>query len=158
MIEARTRVTEVHGSQVIVEALRASGCGACGAQRVCGVSTLGKLLRSSAPQWKVENTRTARVGDEVILGIEDEAVLGAALLAYAPPLAGLLLGAVLGAAAGSGEPTVLLGAAFGLFVGFGGSRILASKVAARYAPRMLDKVYERAACALEVPLFPPERG
>jgi sigma-E factor negative regulatory protein RseC len=145
MIEERARVIEVQGSDALVAALRSSGCGACGAQRGCGVSTLGKLLRLSPPVWKVENTGAARVGDEVILGIEDDALLGAAALAYVPLLAGLLLGAALGAAAGSGEAMVLLGAVLGLSGGFGSSRALAATASARYAPRMLDRCRPRSA-------------
>ncbi len=145
MIEQRARVVATEPGYALVEAAPSGGCSACGVQGGCGVSKLGKLLPQRARLLRVANELAARAGDEVTLGVADDALLSSALAAYLPPLAGLLAGALIAAALGSGDLWPMLGAAGGLLPGLAASRALSRRRQARHAPRMVA----RRACAAQ---------
>ncbi len=139
MIEQRTRIIAIEGDYALVEGAANADCGACAASRGCGVSKLGKLVRQRSLRWRVANRVAAAAGDEVTLGIADEALLASAAIAYLPPLLGLVAGALIAAAASGGNLGAALGAAFGFGLGCAISRRLAARHAARCAPRMIAR-------------------
>jgi sigma-E factor negative regulatory protein RseC len=139
MIEQRARVVGTDGGFALVEAAPSGGCSSCGVQGGCGVSKLGRLLPQRTRLLRVPNDLGARPGDEVALGLPDDALLRSALAAYLPPLLGLLGGAVLAGALSPGETWALPGAAIGLLLGLAASRILSRRWDERHAPRMVAR-------------------
>ena len=67
---------------------------------------------------KAENTINAKVGQSVIVGIEEKALLKSALLLYIAPLATMLFGAILASKVSPSDLSAMVGAVAGLFVGF----------------------------------------
>jgi len=139
MIEQRARVVGTEGGFALVEAAPSGGCAACGVQGGCGVSKLGKLLPRRSRVLRVANELGARPGDEVTLGVAEDALLASALAAYLPPLAGLLAGALLGGAFGPDDMWPMLGAGGGLLLGIAASRPLSRRGQVRHAPRMVSR-------------------
>ena len=139
MIEQRARVVGTEAGFALVEAAPSGGCGTCGVQGGCGVSKLGKLLPQRSRVLRVANELGARPGDEVTLGVAEDALLASALAAYLPPLAGLLAGALLGGAFGPEDMWPMLGAGGGLLLGLAASRLLSRRGQVRHAPRMVSR-------------------
>ncbi|MEW6765253.1 MAG: SoxR reducing system RseC family protein [Pseudomonadota bacterium] len=136
MMTERARVVALEGEIAIVEVSVKSACGSCEHGGGCGVSRLGRLVRPRPARWRMENRAGARVGDEVWLALEDTALTAAAVLAYIPPLFGMLLGGAWLSGTDAGEGVAVLGALAGLALGLLVSRFMSRS--ARLAPRMLS--------------------
>ena len=118
MIEEHAIVTSCHNSQATLEIERRTACGLCGQKRGCGNATWGKLLGHKSQPLKAENVINASVGDSVVVGIDEHAMLNSVFLLYIVPLLGLLVGAVLADVFFKNEFLVILSAATGLILGF----------------------------------------
>lgn len=79
-------VTEVKGERAVVQLLRHTACGECGACQ----------LGDDSKQIKIEcaNDVGAQIGEFVEIDLESPNVLGAAFIMYMVPLAALLVGVV----------------------------------------------------------------
>lgn len=123
MIEAQAHVVEIQtDGTAYVESKRKSACGSCKeAEGGCGTASLSKVLGGKSSSFKVLNSIEARVGDTVIVGIAEGALLTSSCVIYLLPLFWLIFGA-LGArwffGVASGESYVILGAIVGLLFGF----------------------------------------
>lgn len=118
MIEEYAVVTGRSDRQATLEVERRTACGLCGQKRGCGNATWGKLLGHKSQAFSADNPIGANVGDSVIVGIDERAVLRSALFLYAVPLLGLLLGTVLADIFFKNEFYVMLSAASGLVLAF----------------------------------------
>lgn len=118
MIEEHAVITEQQGDLVTLEIERPTACSLCGQKRGCGNATWGKMLGHDQHRVEVKNTLNAKVGDLVMVGLEEKVVLNAALFLYVLPLAGLLLGALTAHWVWGEDITVMIGAVVGLMVGF----------------------------------------
>jgi len=96
MIEESARVTKIEGEFAWVEAQRQSTCGQCVANKGCGTAVLGKVLGRRRTLVRARSLQGVNVGDEVVIGIREGALVRGSLAVYAVPLAGLLAGAGLG--------------------------------------------------------------
>lgn len=116
MIEEEATVLRADARIAYVQAVRRSACGSCEAAGGCGTSLLDRFLGRRPPRLEVDNHLGVGVGDSVVIGVPEGAMLRAAAAAYLGPLAGLILGAVAGRhwpLAGGSEALSLLGAAAG---------------------------------------------
>jgi sigma-E factor negative regulatory protein RseC len=145
MLEEWGVVVTVDGDFAWVETRRASACGSCSSGAACGTSVLAKVLGQKPNQVRVRNTRAAQVGDRVLLGVQEQALVRGSLWLYLMPL-GLMFAAALGyeALAGQWWPagdgyTALAGLA-GLALGFFWINASALRMALdpRYQPIMLE--------------------
>jgi sigma-E factor negative regulatory protein RseC len=101
-----------------LEIERKTACGLCGQTRGCGNSIWGKLFAHKSSAFKAQNRINAKVGDSVIVGINEKALLKSALLLYILPLATLLTGAILATQLfADTNGNAMLGAAAGLILG-----------------------------------------
>ena len=115
MIEETAHVVAADGEFVWVETRRQSTCGSCAAKQGCGTSALAKVLGNRLARVRAINHGVAQVGDQVVIGIDEQALVRGSLAIYLVPLAGLLLGAVVGAL----MSTRLLVMGEGLTIGLG---------------------------------------
>lgn len=92
MIETPARIRRLEGEHAWVVAAAPSSCGACGGKG-CGSSLFARVLHADEPEYRVENPIGAAVGEAVVVGLPDGALLGAAVSGYLVPLLLLLLGA-----------------------------------------------------------------
>jgi sigma-E factor negative regulatory protein RseC len=105
-------------STATLEIERKIACGLCGQTRGCGNSIWGKLFAHQSTAFKAQNLINAKVGDSVIVGINEKALLKSALLIYILPLASMLIGAILATQIHNTNGYAMLGALVGLVLGF----------------------------------------
>ncbi len=105
-------------STATLEIERKTACGLCGQTRGCGNSIWGKLFAHQSTAFKAQNRINAKVGDSVIVGINEKALVKSALLLYILPLATLLIGAILATQLfADTNGNAMLGALLGLVLG-----------------------------------------
>lgn len=118
MIEEYAIVIEQKNTQATLEIERRTACGLCGQKRGCGNATWGKLLGHKSHSFTAENPVNASVGDSVVVGINEQAVLHSAFYLYVVPLIGLFVGTVVTDYFFSNQLYVVVGATLGLVLGF----------------------------------------
>ena len=126
MIEERAVVVSINtvslddvSSNIIatLEIERKTACGLCGQTRGCGNSIWGKLFAHQSTAFKAQNRINAKVGDSVIVGINEQALLKSAMLLYIVPLVTLFIGAILMQQIFDTNGYAMLGALIGMLVG-----------------------------------------
>lgn len=122
MIEQSGMVRAVHEGVAEVDVERASSCGSCHANQACGTATIARFFPDRSNRIQAINTAQARVGDTVIIGLDDSALRNASFVVYLWPLAGLIGGAILGewGARWDGLPGGELAAIMGGLLGIAG--------------------------------------
>ncbi len=116
MNETLARVVRVEGETAWVRVEAPASCGACGGRGCGSTSVFGQLFNPRPAEYPVDNGLGARVGEAVVVGVPEGAVLRSVFRSYVLPLLLLLAGAVLGMQAG-GEPLAMAGAGLGLALG-----------------------------------------
>ena len=91
MIEEQAQVIEVKGDQLVLQVQTQSTCGSCAVNKSCGTSVLAKVVGRKFTQFQAENTISAEVGDTVIVGIAEDALLKGSLAMYVVPIMGMLV-------------------------------------------------------------------
>jgi len=115
-LENQSDDTKSH-SVATLEIERKTACGLCGQTRGCGNSIWGKLFAHQSSAFKAQNRINAKVGDSVIVGINEKALVKSALLLYILPLATMLIGAILTSHFRQTDASAMLGAVIGLALG-----------------------------------------
>lgn len=118
MIEEYAIVTKSAGTTATLEIERRTACGLCGQKRGCGNATWGKMLGHDSHDFTAENQIHAKVGDSVVVGIDEQAVLNSAFFLYVVPLVGLLIGTLVADYLFKNQFYVIIGAVLGLALGF----------------------------------------
>lgn len=117
MNETLARIVRVQGGTAWVRVEAPASCGACGGRGCGSTSVFGQLFNPRPAEYPVDNAIDARVGETVVVGVEEGAVLRSVFRSYVLPLLLLLAGAVIGMQAG-GELLAMAGAGAGLVLGF----------------------------------------
>jgi len=95
MIEEIAQVVAVEGDTVLCQTQRKSACHSCSVKQGCGTSVLAKVVGQRSSQIRIANTLDVKVGDEVVLGIEENALVQGSLLIYTLPLVAMIAAALL---------------------------------------------------------------
>lgn len=95
MIEQSAEVVALEQDYAWVETRRQSSCGSCAAKG-CGTGALAQVLGGRPLRLRVRNAASAAVGDRVVLGLEESALVRGSVALYLVPLLALLGGALLG--------------------------------------------------------------
>lgn len=95
MIEETARVIAIDNNQLLLEAETRAACNACAAKQCCGTSVLSKWIGRKFTRFQVPNTVNARVGDEVVVGLAEEAMLKGSVFVYLLPLLSMIGSALL---------------------------------------------------------------
>ena len=123
VLERRGKVVAIHGDGVAHVRLEQLGsCAQCASRGVCG-SGSGKeaVVVLRLPE-------TPRLGEQVTVTAPEASVVTAALLGYALPAIGLLIGAIAGEVGLGGDAAAVVGAVFGLAAGLLAARVLSGTV------------------------------
>ncbi|HKK05729.1 MAG TPA: SoxR reducing system RseC family protein [Gammaproteobacteria bacterium] len=96
MIEETATVVERSGEFAWVETQRQSTCSACSANKGCGTGVLSRVLGQRTARMKVLNPIGAQVGDSVVVGMHEAALIRGSLAVYLAPLIAMLVCAVVG--------------------------------------------------------------
>jgi sigma-E factor negative regulatory protein RseC len=145
MIEEYGRVVAVKDNMALIEMQRKSVCSACSANKGCGTGVLSKVIGNKRFQLTVFNSVNAGVGDDVIVGIEDDMLVKGSFAVYIIPLLLLFIGSWSGKyIAGlfelsASEGLSILFGMLGLFSGFVWLRHFTRKIGKddRYRPVLL---------------------
>ncbi|MCM0611185.1 SoxR reducing system RseC family protein [Marinobacter sediminum] len=138
MITETGKVVALKGDYAWVQTIQNSACQSCSARSGCGQKVLAAATGGRANQVLVENAVEAQVGDEVTIGIDESALLGASLIVYALPLVLMVVASIIGHRLSGGQDIwAMAGALAGLVVGFVSSRHLQGRGEQRYEPRLL---------------------
>ena len=119
MIEEQALVIYEEGDKVSVEIMRTKPCGLCGQTQGCGNSIWGKIFSHKRNKLSIKNNVGAKVGDRVMLTIEESYLLRSSLLLYGLPLLFLFMGMVFmdTMVQKNNDLLVLVGGIFGMLVG-----------------------------------------
>jgi len=153
MIEEQAVVVGVERDRALLEIVRRTPCGLCGQTRGCGISIWGRLLGHRNNVFLADNQINAKAGDNVVVGVDERALLASSLAVYVVPLLLLLAGAAIGAylapAAANADLRAVAGAVAGLVVGLVWLKWHAAGrgVSARYRPVILRQA--DASCKIE---------
>ena len=91
MIEEQAQVVDKEGDQLVLQAQTKSSCGSCAASKGCGTSVLAKVVGRKFTRFNADNSVDAEVGDTVIVGISEDALLRGSLMMYLMPIMGMLI-------------------------------------------------------------------
>lgn len=122
MIEEQAQVIAVKGDRLILQAQTQSACGSCSASQGCGTSLLSKVIGRKFTRFQAENNVNAMVGDVVVVGIPEDALLKGSLVMYIVPVFAMLIFALLAdffllAATQSRDLMIAISAIIGLVFG-----------------------------------------
>jgi sigma-E factor negative regulatory protein RseC len=96
MLEETAQVVRIDGNEVWVETQRRSTCASCAAEKGCGTATLAKVQGKRRTLVRVLSDQPLSVGDQVVIGIREQALVRGSLAVYAVPVLLLLLGGFVG--------------------------------------------------------------
>lgn len=116
MLHEIGEVTALANGRLTVRVQKRSGCASCA--KPCGVGKLGALTPDHCLDLQFPERADLKVGDRVVVGLPEQALLQATLTIYGLPMLGLLLGALLAnlvavRLAIQGDALVLVGALVG---------------------------------------------
>lgn len=96
MMETQARVLAVEPGAALVEPAQPLGCSACGSNAGgCGADRIGQIFTLRSKRYRVLDPRGSRVGETVVIGVADGAVLRGSGAVYLLPLLLVFLGALL---------------------------------------------------------------
>jgi len=96
MLEEQATVVAVENETVWVEVQRQSVCGQCAANKGCGTGVLQKVLGNKRNIFRVIGELPVNVGDSVIIGVNENALVKGSLIIYAVPIVFMIVSALLG--------------------------------------------------------------
>ena len=138
MLKESGIVIEVSNQFATVQIKRTSYCGQCATNKGCGTASLSSILGQKYTQVKVINHGNMKVGDRVIISLEEQALLKSSIILYLLPLLGLFVLALsyeMLAAIGEWphyESLTILAGLLGLFIGLK----LAKRIISQYAKEL----------------------
>ncbi len=124
MIEESARVLRVEAGFAVVETRQRAACGSCQSSGSCSTSVLAGLFKRHDNELRVLNSLDVHPGEEVIIGVQEQALVKLSLLAYLMPIMGMIAGAIVtdrwvrDYLSMSGELPQIIGGIMGLAGGF----------------------------------------
>lgn len=149
MVEGIAQVVAVEGNMIWLVPESGSSCGGCASASACGAKGIGTTAsRLEARRFQLVNDANLAVGERVVVGVRENALLRASITAYVIPLATLLIAGGLAQWA-AGSDIVTMGAMFaGLMAGLGLARLSAGRLLVRgeLAPRFIRRASPGETC------------
>ena len=126
MIEETATVVAATPDHIWVEARARSACSSCGTQDSCATSSVSKLFGMRRQQLRLPNQFASSVGEQVIIGVEDQVMVTASLAAYILPVVLMLGAAIIADVQGMSDRQQAGIALLGLLLGLLGAGMLTS--------------------------------
>ena len=156
-VEGIARVVRIDGDTAWFEPEQTTSCGHCASASSCGAGTSGigtVANRITARRFALDNNANGlAVGERVVVGVAERALIRAALTAYGlPMLTALTAGGIAESAFGSDLAT-MAAMAGGLLVGLLLARLVARRLSARgeLAPHFLRRAKPNETCGGSTP-------
>jgi len=148
LVEGIAVVISVDADIAWMEPEQTSSCGGCASAKACGVKTGGLEGRLKARRFPMRNTADLRVGERVVVGIPEDALLRASLVAYAIPLLGMVGGSMVVNLTIGGDVATAIAAVVGLGLGIlvarGRAKVLSAK--GDITPRFIRHAWPNETC------------
>ena len=90
MIEEQAVVVKTEGKYAWLETQRQTSCAHCSVKEGCGTQVLGKFLGNKVATIRCDNSLNVSVGEIVMIGIEESALVKGSLLLYLIPLLSMI--------------------------------------------------------------------
>lgn len=145
MIETEAIVVKTEHAVAYVQAERKTSCSSC-SESSCGTSVLANFFGQRTPLYRASNEVGAKVGDRVVVGLNESAMFKGTLLLYLFPLLLLFAGAAAGSALAGAEEVKdgysVAGAFIGLAAGFLGLKLFSARMGSgrQFQPVILSRV------------------
>lgn len=131
MLEQTGIVIKTEPGAVWVETQRSAACGHCATRGSCGVGALAQTMGNRPNRLRVASSLAVRPGDEVVIGLQEQALLQGSVTLYLLPLLAMFASTGLVTLAWPGpsapEWAVVLASLIGLGAGLLAARQLAAK-------------------------------
>ena len=95
MVEEQATVVELEGEFAWLRTHRQSSCGQCSVKGGCGTQVLSRIVGNKTTYVRCYNSKQVKVGDTVVVGIRESALLSGSFLLYLLPLITMMLMAAL---------------------------------------------------------------
>ena len=152
MTEGIAQVVALEGNIAWLVPEQGSSCGGCSSAVACGSKGIGTIAsRLEQRRFQMVNDPGLRIGERVVVGVNEHAVLRASITAYAIPLATMLIAGSLAQWVAGHDfitmGTMLVGLVFGLWL----SRVRAGQLMERgeLVPRFIRRASMGETCNLE---------
>jgi sigma-E factor negative regulatory protein RseC len=151
-VEGIARVVRVEGKVAWLEPEQTTSCGSCASAAACGHgdSGIGTVARRiEARRFQLDNEwERLQEGDRVVLGVDNRALVKAAVLAYGLPLFSALVAGGMAQGAWGDDVMSMLAMAAGLGFGLLAARLGARRLSARgeLSPRYLRRALPGETC------------
>jgi sigma-E factor negative regulatory protein RseC len=131
MIEEQGRVVAIERGAVWVETLRKSTCSSCSVKAGCGQGLFNQLgVKERRGLVRALCDLHLKVGDGVVIGVQEDLLVRGSLLVYLLPLLGLFATALMADQLGLSEPWVIVSALLGFVLACVAVRWRSRRVAA----------------------------
>lgn len=152
LVEGIARVVEVDGTLAWLVPEQTGGCGSCASSGACGAKGIGTVeSRLEMRRFSMINRAGLAVGERVVVGIAQNALVKASLTVYVLPLV-IAFAAGLSAQGLYGSDLItMVSMAAGLVLGFGGTWLGARRISARgaMAPVFMRRARPAETCQIE---------
>ena len=148
MIEELACVTDVNGDRVYVEASSKSTCSSCSVSSGCGNTLMDRLFPSRSQRIRVISDISVEKGDQVIIGLHEDALLRGSFLVYFLPVTLMIFSSAAVSLLFPGviDIWVVSSGLAGLMIGFAWIYYQSGKMMydRRYQPVILRKAHSRS--------------
>lgn len=155
-VEGIARVVGIEGDVAWLEPEQTTSCGSCASAAACGsvanhgATGIGTVAsRIEARRFAIDNPADLRVGERVVVGVEDRALIKATLIAYGLPLLTAFTAAGFAESTWGSDLATMASMVAGLFAGLLLARIGARHLGARgeLAPHFLRRARANETCS-----------
>lgn len=132
LVEGFAFVVAIEGETAWLEPEQTTSCGGCASASACGAKGIGTLAeRLEARRFSLPNRDGLRVGERVVVGVSEKALVKASLTAFAIPLAAMLFCGAMAQWAAGNDLVTMVAMLGGLALGLLGARLNAKRLNAR---------------------------
>jgi sigma-E factor negative regulatory protein RseC len=145
LLEGTARVVGREGGRIWLEPEPGTSCGGCAAAGACGAKGIGTpASRLAARRFSLDDSGSLalELGERVVVGTREDALLKGAMAAYGLPLLTLFAAGITAQALSGSDAVTLAASSLGLGLGILFARFAARRLVAggRCAPRVLRRV------------------
>lgn len=152
LLEGFARVVAQEGNRVWLEPEQTTSCGACASSGACGAKGIGTIAsRLELRRFAMVNEPGLMVGERIVVGVSERALLRASGTAYAIPLATSLGAGILAQWAKGDDIVTMIATLSGLALGLLAARLMADWLSARgqLTPRFLRRAGANENCQID---------
>jgi sigma-E factor negative regulatory protein RseC len=149
MIEGIANVVAVDGSVAWLEPEQTGACGGCKASGACSAKGIGTVAsRLNVRRFPLITHPGLKVGDRVVMGVRQDALIQASMTIYALPLATMFAAGFMAQWGFGSDGVTMAATAGGLALGFVIARLRARRLSAhgKMAPQFLRRAGSGETC------------